>query len=182
MTWEDVSYHIVDVKTPKIDRLLSTLRESFVNGGAICACFEADDTAAFRDALFNDTRNASRLYDAFLRSPSIAQALPELEIEPSLSPRPEFQHTVALGMEGELTHTILAGGAYDRFPGHMDEARQIRRDFMEEIVSGRWLAHNVAISYTPWSKWFFGIAWDSTFILCDREGHRFWLLCITDTD
>lgn len=132
MAWKDISYHVVDVKSAKIDRLLSTIRESHVNGGAICACFEADDTAAFKDALFNDRRGADRPYDAFLRSPSVAEALPKLEIATRLGPKTQCKHTVALAMEGELSHTILVGGAYERFRGNMDEARQISRDFMEE--------------------------------------------------
>jgi len=182
MSWEDISYHIVEIRSAKIDRLLSTIRQSHVNGGAICACFEADDAATFQNAAFTDMRGADHPYHTFLKSPSVAEALPELKIVRPFNVIPEFKHTVALAMEGELTHVILAGGAYKCFQGSMAEARQISREFMEEIVEGRWLQQFVAISSTPWTEWFFDIAWDRTFIVCDHVAHRFWLICITDTD
>jgi hypothetical protein len=37
-------------------------------------------------------------------------------------------------------------------------------------------------STTPWTPWFYDIAWDATFVLHDPQAKGFVLLCLTDTD
>ena len=37
-------------------------------------------------------------------------------------------------------------------------------------------------SPTPWTPWFFDIAWDATFVMQEQQTKRFVLLCMTDTD
>lgn len=182
MTWEEVKYHPVEINSSKIEGFLSSIRKTHVNGGVILACFEADNPIEFDHATFHDLRGADHPFHTFLTSPNVAKTLSDLEIDPPFDPKPEFRHTVALAMEGELTHSVLVGGAYERFRGEMEDARKISRDFMEEIVQGRWLELSVVVTYTPWTNWFYDVAWDCTFIVCDRAAHRFWLLCITDTD
>lgn len=37
-------------------------------------------------------------------------------------------------------------------------------------------------SYKPWSRWFYDVAWDSTWLLVDRRFQVVTILAVTDTD
>lgn len=97
------------------------------------------------------------------------------------SERASFRSPTYFGVEGDLTHMLLVGGAYERFRGTVEDARALSRRFMEALFGEE--LHRVGWaggSPTPWTLWFYDIAWDGTFVA--QEHQRFILLCMTDTD
>lgn len=96
--------------------------------------------------------------------------------------RAVFHWISSLAMEGELATILLHGGAYKRFEGTIDEAREIGKGVVVAMLADRILNCCVAVSGKAWNSWFFDVAWDSTFIICDHPTNAYWLMCITDTD
>jgi hypothetical protein len=181
MAWDSVTYDRTAVHSPKIDRFLDAIRKSHVNGGVIVACFEPDDPAEFDDSARRDLHGVDRCISSFLTRPSVRVAVPELQLPAALDPPPKFGYKGPFELEGQLTQTLLVGGAYRQFDGTVQEARQISRDFVEELVADRWL--NVAVvAIGLLTEWFYDVAWDAFLIVFDQQGRRFWLICITDTD
>ncbi|MFO0844664.1 MAG: hypothetical protein U0797_20085 [Gemmataceae bacterium] len=65
----------------------------------------------------------------------------------------------AFGVEGDLTHMLLVGGAHERFRGTVEQARSLSRRFMEALFGED--LHRVGWaggSPTPWTRWFYDIA------------------------
>ena len=182
MVWEDVRYEHVDIVWPAIDRFLDAVRQTHVNGGAVLACFVASDPQAFDQAAHRDIQGLDHLFLTFLNADSVKAAVPELQIGDISADLLRLRYTVALGMEGELTHLLLTGGAYRKFEGSEEEARTLSRDFVSAMVNGRHLSASVMSSDAPWTEWFYDVAWDTTYVIYDPQVRRFWLLCITDTD
>jgi hypothetical protein len=183
VAWEEVAYRVEKPDDPPVTEFLTALGRVFVNGGALLRSFRARNKAAFDDALRHDFRGIDHVLRAFLTRPSVVASLPELRIVLPLARPPEFRRISAFGMEGDLTHALLAGGAYERFPGTVNEARASSRGLMEALFGED--LHRIGLaggSPTPWTPWFHDIAWDATFVVQDRRARRFVLLCMTDTD
>lgn len=183
MAWEDVVYAVERLDAPPVEDLLHALGRIYSHGSVVLRSFRAANQPAFDHALRHDNRSIDQLFGAFLTRPSVVAALPELEIALPLERPPQFRWMSPFGVEGDLTHMLLAGGAYERFRGTVGAARALSRNFMEAVFGEN--LHRVGWagdSPTPWTPWFYDIAWDATFVLQDQRAKRFVLLCATDTD
>src|SRR5437868_472977 len=178
MSWEDVVYAVEPLEGQPITELLSTFRQIYVNGGVVLRSFRATNEASFDYALRNDCRGIDHVFQTFLACPSVVPSVPELKIQLPLDRPPQFRWMSAFGVEADLTDMLLVGGAYERFRGTVNEARMLTRRFMEALFGEE--LHRVGRaggSPTPWTPWFFDLAWDSTFLVQDQQAKRFVLLC-----
>jgi hypothetical protein len=183
VSWEDVTYDVEPLDNPHITEFLTAFGQVYVNGGVILRSFRATNEAAFDHALRHDRRTIDQVFGASLTCLSVVASLPELQIRLPLERPPEFRWMSALGVEGDLTHMLLVGGAYERFRGTVEQARTLSRRFMEAIFGEE--LHRVGWaggSPTPWTPWFYDIAWDATFVMQEQQARRFVLICMTDTD
>jgi hypothetical protein len=183
MAWADVRYREQRVTHPAIDAWLSALGRVYEHGGGLLRVFEPRDTGVFDHAVQHAHHDPTDPLLAFLSSPEVVAACPELRIETPLKGAPVFQEVSLYAMEGELTYLLLVGGAYTAFQGTVDEARVLSRRFMEALCGPELHLGRLAwASKTPWTPWFFDLAWDHTFLICDHGSRRVILLCVTDTD
>lgn len=181
MSWENVSYTVETLDHPHVSEFLTTIGSNYVNGGVILRSFRPTDEAAFDDSLRNDFRDIDHPARSFLTCPSVVAALPELQIEFPLQRTPEFRWGTPFGMEGDLTHLLLTGGAYERFRGTIEQARSLSRRFMEALFGEElhWVGY-AGRSRSPWTPWFYDGTWDNTFVVLHTTASRFVLLCMTD--
>jgi hypothetical protein len=178
-----VAYTVEPLDDPHLAEFLTAFGQTYVNGGVVLRSFRATNKAAFDHALRSNFRGIDLAFRTFLTRPSVVASLPELQIQLPLEQPPEFRWMSAFGVEGDLTHMLLVGGAYERFRGPVEEARALSRRFMEALFGEEF--HRVGLaggSPTPWTPWFYDIAWDATFVMQDQQAKRFVLLCMTDTD
>lgn len=182
MSWDKVSYRAEVVEGVDVSVLLDSLRHVYANGGVILRSFRAENPAVFDQAMTNDFRGTGEILRMFLTQATVIAALPDLRIEPPLKNPPEFRWSSVFGMEGDLTHMLLNGGAYERYRGTVDEARLMTRRFIESVFGTDLHRLWASFSSTPWTAWFCDIAWDATFVVWDCRQHRFVLLCCTDSD
>lgn len=183
MPWKDVAYTVESLDDTHIKEFLTAAGQIYVNGGVILRSFRATNRAVFNHSLRNDFRGVDHTIQTFLTCPSVVAAVPELQIHLPLERPPEFRWMSVFGVEGDLTHMLLVGGAYERFRGTIEQARTLSRRFMEALFGEE--LHRVGWaggSPTPWTAWFYDIAWDATFVMQDMQASRFVLLCMTDTD
>jgi len=85
-------------------------------------------------------------------------------------------------LDGEIAHALMFGGAYNDFEGTGEQAKRLGMDFCRDLFGTRYEQVNIYTTEKRWSKWFFDIAWDNTWIGVDKENHRIWALIATDTD
>ncbi|MBN9692008.1 MAG: hypothetical protein J0M24_17335 [Verrucomicrobia bacterium] len=178
MLWSDVHYAEQPLTDARLEAYLAALRPLYPNGRVLLRCFQPTDAAAFHSASRHDWRGRDHLLSSFLNAPSIRAFLGELQI-PSPLRLPAFHCYSAYEMEGTLTVTLLRGGAYQMFPGTEDKARRLSREFVAAI------GHDYTQVFSiegAWTGWFLDVAWDSSFVVYDPQGMRWWILCLTDTD
>ena len=59
---------------------------------------------------------------------------------------------------------------------------EIGRRFVSDLFGKRFEDIQVFKHYSPWSEWFYDIAWDTTWIGVDQKELCVWVLFQTDTD
>ncbi len=183
MAWADVSYREQRITHPAIDAWLTALARVYEHGGGLLRIFEPRDVAVFDHALRLEHRETVEPLGVFLSTPEVSAACPELRIETPPKRPPVFHEVSPYAMEGALTSLLLVGGAYTAFPGTVDEARDLSRRFMETLCGpALHLGRQAWASTTPWTPWFYDLAWDHTFLIRDHHVRRMILLCVTDTD
>ena len=182
VTWDNVVFQVESIDTPPIGEFLSAFGSVYVNGGVIVRSYRMAKETHFDHGLQHYTKSTDQIFRALLTNPSVMSALPELEIRLPLKPVPRFSLLSAFAMEGELTHLLLCGGAYQQYES-VARARKLTRRFMESLVGEK--MQNVGLagySSTPWTTWYYNAAWDATFVLYQQKARRFVVICLTDTD
>jgi hypothetical protein len=182
---EQVRYEPFEVTDTRALAMLEQLRATHVNGGALLGAFRVVDV----DDVFRwfASRNRFGEYDFFahfLRSTAVRDELPGLQVPSPLGRELGFQESWSgtLTLDGELAATLIAGGAYERFKGTPIEAKHLGITFVDAVVGERHNDFRVYRSHTPWSPYFYDVAWDVTWVLLDGMRGEVFLLCVTDTD
>jgi hypothetical protein len=163
---------------PAVDAMLDELRAGHVNGGALFARFRITGQPMTSPDGWIETG----LLDSFLLAESLRDALPELGVGEQLRSQPRWTRKNATALAEDLAQTLVVGGAYERFHGSPREAIAIAARFCAALVDQRSDGVHVYFTGTPWSPWFFDVAWDYTWIVVDGGTSTVALLCVTDTD
>jgi hypothetical protein len=123
-------YTQVTIDDARIFRFTNEMQKAWVNGGAWVHCFESTTPVVPESLEYQD------YWIEFFKSPSLKTLLPELKIPDTVSLPQEMIHMGRHQFEGSLTDLLLGGGAYDKFTGSSDEARQITRDCVDAGILG----------------------------------------------
>jgi hypothetical protein len=121
-------------------------------------------------------------FENLLSCNDIVSVLPELKISTPFYDGTIFDRTTSFTFDGQIASTLFNGGAYKRFQRSPIEAKIIAQELSDFIIGDRFAETILFTSYSPWSDWFFDVAWDRTWIIFDETMSRFWLICVTDTD
>ena len=162
-----------------ITNYLDAVRSTHVNGGALLCSFTIGEDFCFD--WFASRNRLPEIFSAFIDLPAVSTAVPEL-LSDSTDPEISQKWGMPFVLEGELTATLVSGGAYDKFAGTACEAKVLARDFCDAMFANRYDDVEIYSTYKPWSPWFYDVAWDYTYAILDKRNRQFWLLAITDTD
>lgn len=84
---------------------------------------------------------------------------------------------------GDLCTTLAFGGAYSH--GTKWEPKILldnTKNFVDEFLPSGYMNYHYYKIHDSWTMWFANVAWDSTFMMIDRNGKEINLICITDSD
>ncbi|MDX1977845.1 MAG: hypothetical protein SFT94_09230 [Pseudanabaenaceae cyanobacterium bins.68] len=155
-----------------------------VNGGVVLGQFlvKGDQTLEWYAA--RQSLEIIDFFDQFVCDQAVIAALPGLRIQKPLRQqlRVEFKRSGSFTLDGELGFTLFQGGAYEQFKRSAKEAKNLAREFCDQLFSDRYDQISVYKTDLAWTEWFSDVAWDQTWFIVDRRDCRVWLLCITDTD
>lgn len=62
------------------------------------------------------------------------------------------------------------------------EAKKLGQMICDYMFQDRFSEVKVFKSGQAWANWFYGVAWDCTWIIFDETEQKLWVICITDTD
>lgn len=166
---------------PALDRLLTELKH--VYGEPAFARFRLPDDPVLHWFGSRNRWDEIRFFERLLRTEAVRATLPELEVAPDaeIDLKLEWGHS-AFTLDGELATALVYGGPYGAFLGSAREAKSVAEEACEELLEGRFDEVPVYRSYAAWSPWFYGIAWDYTWIGVDRRTSAVWLLCLSASD
>ena len=172
-------YSPVTLDDRRIIRFITEMKAAWSNGGAWIHCIEATTRLVHESLEYQDN-----LLE-FFKSPSLRTRIPELKIpdNPSFTEKPIYMGRCQF--EGKLTDILLGGGAYDKFHGSHDEARQITRECVDALGDFLWnstIGFGAVSMSGGWTPAFYGVAWDETFVLPSKDGRKWVIMWMTDTD
>ena len=162
--------------------LADTFRSLLLNGDVIVQTFsvEADEVAAW--FLSRNNFDTYGLVEQFLKSGGVTQAAAALGTFDARAASRTFDLTSTLHLDGDLAGALVRGGAYQKFDGTHADAKRLGADVCHQVFGDAWEDVRVHQSTAPWSPWFFGVAWDHSWIITNMRTKQMTLLCLTDTD
>lgn len=180
--WQILRVSPVPTTDRAVEQLLVALREARVNGGALFYRFHLSPHPVLNWFLSRNRLQEIGFFEWFLRCEAVSAALPELNPTEERRLRPDFQRHSSFTLDGEIADEVCRGGAYRGFPGSARQAKDLGVRFCDFLWGDRFTDVSVFRSGTPWSSWFYDVAWDATWLILDRQELLISLLCITDTD
>jgi hypothetical protein len=164
------------------DTFLSAVRKRYDNGGVYLSLFEVGTDSVFdwfasRNRLWDD-----RLLDWLVLHPTIAKALPELQIPVEPKEGTGFGMFDQFLFDGTLANMLYHGGAYSQATGNGRAEKEVALQVCDAMFGLRYGEINCNLNYDAWTPWFKGIAWDLTAVVFDRRFRKLWMLTATDTD
>jgi hypothetical protein len=180
--WNDLEISHEPFEHPAVDDVLRYLRQSHTNGGALFSQFRISDHPTFHWFASRNRLWEMDFFRRFLSSTAVVSSLPELQIDAGSLSEPGFQWGNSLTLDGEIAFLIASGGAYGKFEGTSRDAKNLGARFCDALFADRFIEIQVHSSHQPWSRWFCGVAWDSTWLGLDKRFSKVWMLCTTDTD
>lgn len=179
--WEGLRIEHHAEVDPAAERLVHALQKTHVNGGVAFAVFSIAGNPDLDWFLSRNRWEEIGFPEHFLRSSAVATALADLCEEP-ISDSFGFEWASAFTFAGELTRTLSEGGAYVKHEGGPGDAFAITDGFRRWLMGDRFGEVLVLKSLKPWSAWFYGIAWDVTWLVVDKRKRNVSVLAVTDTD
>jgi hypothetical protein len=160
--------------------LLERLRATHSNGGAHIVAFDVGPNLTVDWYASRNRWAFDGVIDFLLIHPTIRAALPELEIPDEC--RSGLTLESPLLIDGRIAQALYAGGAYHSATGDGHKEKQLALRVCDAMFGLRFSEVEYDVSYSAWTPWFHGIAWDLTFLVFDKRMRRLWLMVITDTD
>lgn len=166
--------------SPALDRWHEIARRAHSNGGVFIAFLSCDPVPS----LMRSKLEAIEFMSTLLRHPAVRDAMPGVlpASDLTLDELPDLEPSFVFHLDGDLTGLIHYGGAYWSAERSAVESRQIVADLIRDLFDNRWDDLEYAKSNTAWTRWFFDVAWDSTFLVIDRAKSVVALIVATDTD
>lgn len=171
-----------DSESEAVDAMLAAMRHVFANGRAEYASFLIGPSPVLDYFAVRDQLDEIQFWTRMLQAPAVVDQLPWLGETYFDIKKVSFDALSAFYLDGDLAQTLVKGGAYLRFPGTAEEAKDLGSDFCAGVFDNRYDELILRKSKDAWAGWFFVAPWDNTWLGLDRRHRRFWILCSTDTD
>lgn len=178
----DLTIAYEESEVEAVEALLSAMRQVFANGRAQYASFLIGPSPALDYFAVCDRLDEIHFWERMLRSLAVVDHLPWLGETYFDIKDVTFDPLSAYYLDGDLALTLVKGGAYLRFPGTAEEAKDLGLGFCAGVFDNRFDELILRKSKVAWANWFFVTPWDNTWLGLDRRHRRFWILCSTDTD
>ncbi|MCA9317198.1 MAG: hypothetical protein KDB73_17045 [Planctomycetes bacterium] len=125
----------------------------------------------------------SRFAPVILSYPAVTERLAAVLDHPDLSLLVKFEEVSPLALDGLLAAQLVDGGAYSSPRDYPQKrAKELGAGFCRTLFGERYEDVQVAHADFAWSRWFFDIAWDRTWVISDKREQRVTVLCTSDTD
>lgn len=179
--WKKNTFVKVDLNSSSLKELINVLKSLCEQDNVIVSCFEVRNPNVFNEVP-QEKGKLEEFIKKFLLSPDIIHLMPELNIKNSLKENIYVKYLSSLIFDGDLAIRILLGGAYKEFNGNPSDAKKIGQKLSNEIIGDRYTDITIFTTDDAFTDWYFGVAWDTTWIIFDKGKSKVWIICMTDTD
>ncbi|SFT02862.1 hypothetical protein [Marininema halotolerans] len=185
MVFKNQSLINLEIVSSEVDGVVKNIEMSHINGGIIIKIFDIINKKVINETInpyfYNNSQDG---FKKLLLSTDIKSSIPLLKLDDGLQGDTDFQLSNSFAFESEIASAIYQGGAYFKFKGNSRESKNIAANFTDFIFGIEDPDSNIKTfeSCKPWSKWFFDVAWDVSWLIFDGRKNKLWIICITDTD
>ena len=180
--WHELEISCDPLTNPAVDYLLAELRHAHVNGGAEFCRFAIEPHPVLHWFGSRNRLEEIDFFNKFLSAPRVVAGIPAVNIDASSV---SIKMTGGVGpftLDGEIAALLVQGGAYQKVSGTSREAKNLAAKFCHAVFGDRFTEVLLFSSGDAWTKWFYDVAWDYTWLGFDKRDWKVWFLCVTDTD
>ncbi|MGE6548268.1 hypothetical protein ACQKFK_04385 [Bacillus mycoides] len=181
MRWKAGTFEKIETNDLSIEQLINTFKKQNLNGGAVISCFKVHNENFFKEIPYEIDRY-EHFFKKVFNSLDIINNLEELKIHTSEKYKFQFEYNSAVMLDGSIAFQIIRGGAYKGFSERPVMAKQLANNVCQYMFQDRYEDITVFENHSPWTEWFYDVAWDNTWMVLDSKEHKMWLICATDTD
>ena len=183
--WETLDFPEHSWAHPCVDEYVNALRPRYANGSVLFHSFRIPEHPILDWYLIRQLQD-SNFFERFWSAPTPSRffqsANPALNYYASHGEQSIFGHESPFLLAGSLAWIHFSGGAYSRSQGlgvrskHLGDAaaNELLEDDFEDTLCFK--------SYARWSDFFWGVAWDYTFIVISKKRRLIHCMLATDTD
>jgi hypothetical protein len=183
-SWQTVRWEQVPILPSALDTYVAEVRSIYVNGDCLVARFRALSYSEV--AAWFVSRWMSEEYELFrllFESQAFRDAFPQLQVPVGHDRVPGgLARESMLMLDGYLAQILVHGGAYTTFRGSAARAKELATAAVDAVTGRRFEDFEVHVSQSPWTGWFYDIAWDHTIVMLNRRDAEVTVICATDTD
>jgi hypothetical protein len=180
--WQEIDFAVSNRAYPFMEEYVRTLRERYANGRVLFASFECRRHAVIDWYMSRNNLQGLLFFHRFWHTPTPASILSELKVSNEQENDPRFEPGDSFTFAGKVASRLYQGGAYHRPTGSGVEEMRLAERAAYELIQDRFAEVLVFVSHAAWTRFFFGIGWDDTWLLLDKRERLVHVLAATDTD
>jgi hypothetical protein len=134
--WRQTVFQVAPWSSPALEELLTELRATHVNGGALFGRFSFCHDPVLHWFISRNRFDEIEFFEHLLTSDALREALPSLKAPVSLEPiKWEWWSSYLLG--GDWGRTLMAGGAYGRYKKGGRPPKDLRERVCSDLFGDR---------------------------------------------
>lgn len=171
----DLRFKSLDLEDNRVSSFVESLRPLYRRGELVIKGFTVDPAATWTELAANN----AELFRYLIQS--LSDLAPELETRVARKPIPDYSMIPPHVLAEQLGQLLTQGGCYEQFGGTPLEARKLAQAFTSCLVDPYREDARVFQIKEQWTPWLCSITW-AMFLIANPIGHRWFLVCATDSD
>jgi len=160
---------------------LEQIQNSYLNGGVILERFEIKNF----EYINRNPKGWNEVLWTIISHKSIYKQIANhnLEIKAQQVPS-DFKSVSSFELLSHISGILNHGGAYSKIEDRPNDKESVDLAWksIKDLFTDELSSYNLYKTYSPWSNWHFGVAWDYSLFMFGKGHKELTMLLITDTD
>jgi len=178
--WETLKVTRVESHSPSVVEYINSLKKYYVNGSVKYECFSLGESEVLDWYCSRNQLKELLFFWKVWELPEISNTLKINEIDEDSNKAFEWSSPFILG--GSLAWVLHNGGAYEKPTWSGSESKNLGDQAASDLIENDYENTLVFDSGKAWCSFFYDVAWDSTWVVLNKEKRLLHIIMATDTD